>query len=215
MAGLGEQTTPKKTVTPGHPATGYLVLDLETRESFQAVGGFNPSLLTISVAGTYDAPTGTERTLRLEELETLEHLLRGASAIIGYNLIGFDYAVLKSAFAKATAGTSAESLDPYTLPTVDLFVHLQRQLGFRPKLDDVAAATLGRRKSGNGLEAIRLYEQRNWDALCRYCLDDVRITKDLYEYGLAYGHVKFPDRNGTIREIPATWVPVPVQARMF
>ena len=86
MAGLGEQPTPKKTVTPGHPATGYVVLDLETRESFQAVGGFNPSLLTISVAGTYDAPTGTERTLRLEELETLEHLLRGASAIIGYNL---------------------------------------------------------------------------------------------------------------------------------
>lgn len=193
----------------------YVVLDLETRESFQSTGGFDPKKLTISVAGTYDATTATERIFRVEELGELEQLLRAASVVIGFNLFGFDYAVLKSAFAKAAAENLGVPLDPYTLPTIDLFDHLQRQLGFRPKLDDVAAATLGQRKSGDGLAAIRLYEQGNWEALSRYCLDDVRLTKKIYEHGLTHGHVKFPMRDGTITEVKATWIPVPEQARMF
>jgi len=106
----------------------------------------------------------------------------------------------------------ALSFDPSTLPTVDLFDHVQRQLGFRPKLDDLAAATLGRRKSGDGLEAIRLYRAGEWDALARYCLDDVRITRDLYEHGYTRGQVKFPMRDGTIAELKATWQPASAEA---
>lgn len=193
----------------------YLVLDLETRESFRDVGAYAPSKLTISLVGTYDAATDTEQTFRLEELAALERLLRGASLVVGFNLVGFDYPVLASALGRAATGNPGALLDPYALPTVDLFDHLQRQLGFRPKLDDVAAATLGRRKSGTGLEAIRLYQRGDWDALARYCLDDVRITKNIYEYGLRYGFVKFPKRDGAVAEIKATWIPVPVQVRMF
>lgn len=183
----------------------YVVLDIETRESFQDIGGFEPSRLTLSVAGVYDAATGSERSYRAEQLPELAEVLRQTPRVVGYNLLGFDYAVLKSVF----------SFDPYTLPTVDLFDHLQRVLGFRPKLDDVARATLGKGKSGNGLDAIRLYQEGNWDALTRYCLDDVHITKEIYEYGLQHGHVKFPMRDGTIADLKATWVPVPEQSRMF
>lgn len=183
----------------------YLVLDLETRQSFRDVGGFDPARLTVSLVGLYDAARGEERVYRLEHLAELGRVLRPAPRIVGFNLLGFDYAVLRPVL----------DFDPYTLPTVDLFDHLQRILGFRPKLDDVAAATLGLRKSGTGLDAIRLYQQGNWEALARYCLDDVRLTKDLYEYGLTNGHVKFPLRDGTIAEVQATWMPVPEQARMF
>lgn len=201
----------------------YVVLDLETRESFRDVGGWTPEKLTISLVGIFDARTSTERTYRLEELRALERVLADRPHVVGFNLLGFDYAVLKSVL----------SFDPYALPTVDMFDHLQRQLGFRPKLDDVASATLGRRKSGNGLEAIRFYREGNWEALARYCLDDVRLTREIYEYGLAHGHVKFPVRNapattskmlagaggptreGAVAEVKATWVPMPVQARLL
>ncbi|TSC71729.1 MAG: DEAD/DEAH box helicase domain-containing protein [Parcubacteria group bacterium Gr01-1014_38] len=185
-----------------HP---YVVLDLETKQSFQDVRAFDPSRLTVSVVGLYDAAVGSERAYRAEEFLELEQVLRRAHRVVGFNLLGFDYAVLKPVL----------SFDPYTLPTIDLFDHLQRVLGFRPKLDDVARATLGRGKSGNGLDAIRLYQEGNWDALIRYCLDDVRLTTDLYEYGLQHGQVKFPMRDGTIADVKATWVPVPEQARMF
>lgn len=180
----------------------YVVLDVETRESFQEIGGWSPSRLTVSLVGLYDAQAGEERTFRQEELPALEARLRDTPLVIGFNLLGFDYAVLKPAL----------SFDPYALPTVDLFDHLQRVLGYRPKLDDVASATLGRGKSGTGLEAIRLFKEGNWEALARYCLDDVRLTRDLYEYGIHYGQVKVPARDGTAREVRATWVPVPEQA---
>lgn len=193
----------------------YVVLDLETRESFRDVGSWNPSKLTVSVAGVYDARSGSEHIFRLEELTDLAQLLRSSERVVGFNLLGFDYAVLKSAFAQASADRPADGdtlFDPYTLPTVDVFDHLQRELGFRPKLDDVAAATLGRRKSGDGLQAIRLYQQGKWEELARYCLDDVRITKDVYEYGLQFGYVKFPMCDGRIADVKATWQPVPEQA---
>lgn len=213
----------------------YIVLDLETRESFRDVGSWDPGKLTISLVGVIDARDGSERTYRLEELPALARVLAERPTVIGFNLLGFDYAVLKSAFAQPSprlppspsglrrASRTADkasadlrlSFDPYTLPTVDLFDHLQRQLGFRPKLDDLAAATLGRRKSGDGLQAIRLYQQGNWEALSRYCLDDVRLTQALYEHGLRHGSVKFPMRDGTIADLKATWVPEPVQAKMF
>lgn len=183
----------------------YVVLDLETRDSFRDVGAYAPAKLTISLVGLYNAATGTEQVFRLEELAALEAMLARAPQVVGFNLLGFDYPVLKSAIG----------FDPFTLPTIDLFDHLQRQLGFRPKLDDVAAATLGRRKSGDGLEAIRLYQQGNWDTLARYCLDDVRLTRDIYEYGLAHNHVKFPSRTGEILDVKATWVREPEQVRMF
>lgn len=190
----------------------YLVLDLETRESFQDVRSFNPADLTISLVGIHDTTTNTDRAYRLEELSAVAGTLREAPRVIGFNILGFDYAVLKAAFAKHRL---SELLDPYALPTIDLFDHLQRELGFRPKLDHLAFATLGRGKSGHGLEAIRLFQTGKWEALARYCLDDVRITKELYEYGLQHGHVKFPDRDGSIREVKATWVPVPEQVRLF
>lgn len=183
----------------------YIVLDLETRESFRDVGSFDPAKLTISVAGLYDARTRTERVFRQEELGELEGILTQAPRVVGFNLLGFDYHVLRPVLR----------IDPFTLPTVDVFDRLQRELGFRPKLDDVAAATLGKRKSGNGLEAIRLYQQGNWDALARYCLDDVRLTRDIYVYGLTHGHVKFPARTGEILDVKATWVREPEQVRMF
>lgn len=191
----------------------YVVLDLETRQSFQDVRAFDPARLTVSVAGLYEAAANREQVYRVEELSELADVLRRAPRVVGFNLLGFDYAVLKSAFAAASAGTPA--LDPYTLPTVDLFDHLQRVLGFRPKLDDVARSTLGRGKSGTGLDAIRLYQEGKWEELAQYCLDDVRITRELYEHGLHHGSVKFPMRNGTTADVKATWVPLPEQARMF
>lgn len=195
--------------------TPYVALDLETRETFREVGAFNPALLSISLVGLYDSAADREHVFRVEELGALADLLSASPRVVGFNLHGFDYAVLKSAFAKMPADSPARNFDPFTLPTVDLFTHLRQQLGFRPKLDALAHATLGRGKIGDGLDAIRFYRQGNWDSLAAYCLEDVRLTRDLYEYGLRHGHVKIVPRDGQLREIAATWVPAPEQVRMF
>jgi DEAD/DEAH box helicase domain-containing protein len=52
------------------------------------------------------------------------------------------------------------------------------------KLDQIAEGTFGIHKSGNGLEAVAWWRSGEVDKIRKYCLDDVKITKDVYEYAL-------------------------------
>ena len=66
-------------------------------------------------------------------------------------------------------------------------------LGRRIKLDTLAEATLGKKKIGHGLEAIEWWKKGEIDKIIKYCLEDVKITKELYEYMLKHGHVKYTE----------------------
>ena len=74
---------------------------------------------------------------------------------------------------------------------------VQNVLGRRIKLDTLAEATLGKNKTGNGLEAIKLWKQGEVEKVRSYCLQDVKITKELYEYMLENGKVKYLDGKDT------------------
>ncbi len=163
-----------------------VVLDIETRNTFQDVGAYNPSLLTVSLVGVYFYETDTYEAFLLEDLPKLWPRLEHADRIIGYNLFGFDYPCLQTLYAGELA----------KLPTVDLLVEIERRIGFRVKLDDVAQATLGVGKSGHGLMAVEYWKKGEIDKLKEYCLQDVRVTKDVYEHALQQGEVFYTDRQG-------------------
>ncbi len=167
-----------------------LVLDLETQRSFAEVGGaHNRERLGVSVVGVYHYRDDRFLTFREDALDALEPMLRAADEIIGFNLIGFDWPVLA-----AELGDWVREL-----PTLDLMVEVQRALGHRLSLDALAEATLGAHKSGSGLDALEHYKQGDWEALERYCLDDVRLTRDLYEYANRHGHLLYNRRGGRQR----------------
>jgi DEAD/DEAH box helicase domain-containing protein len=69
------------------------------------------------------------------------------------------------------------------------------------KLDDVASATLGYGKSGHGLQAIEFFRKGELDKLRDYCLMDVKVTKEVYEYGKQHGEIFYNDRAGIKRPI--------------
>ena len=79
-----------------------------------------------------------------------------------------------------------------------------RALGFRLKLDSIAQETLGHGKSGDGLDALRYYHAGDWNKLISYCLDDVRVTRELYDYGVAHGQLWFSTA-GKRESIPIRW----------
>jgi DEAD/DEAH box helicase domain-containing protein len=93
------------------------------------------------------------------------------------------------------------------LPTVDLLVEIEKRIGFRVKLDDVAHATLGTGKSGHGLQAVEFWRKGEIQKLKDYCLQDVRVTRDVYEYALANQNVNFFDRMGQKQTVPMPIVP--------
>jgi DEAD/DEAH box helicase domain-containing protein len=124
----------------------------------------------------------------LPKLEQI--LLVERPTIIGFNSIHFDNAVIQPYFRQLTM---------HSLPQVDILDDIYRTLGFRIKLESVAQATLGEGKSGSGLDAIRYYREGNFEALSKYCLDDVRITKDIYDYGCRHGYILYTSGGNSYR----------------
>lgn len=164
------------------PTTRCFVLDLETERSFDEVGGaHNRAQLGVSVVGVYDYDGDRFLSYRKADFGALEAVLRSAEQIVGFNLIGFDWPVL-----------AAELGDwVLTLPTLDLMVKAQKTLGRRISLDALAQATLGSNKLGSGLDALAYYRAGDWERLERYCLEDVKLTRDLYEYARKHGQLLY------------------------
>ena len=180
-----------------------VVLDIETRNTFQDVGAYNPSLLEVSLVGVYFYETDTFESFLLEDLPKLWPRLERCDRIIGYNLFGFDYPCLQRYYTGKIA----------SLPTVDLLVEIEKQIGHRVKLDDVAQATLGVGKSGHGLMAVEYWRKGEIDKLREYCLQDVKVTRDVYDHALQSQNVSYHDRMGNKQTITLPIQPVQAQAR--
>lgn len=177
-----------------------IVLDIETQNTFQDVGAYNPSLLQISLIGCYFYETDTFETFLETDLPKLWPRLEKSDRVIGYNLFGFDYPCMQSYYTG----------DFRNIPTVDIMVEIEKRIGFRVKLDDVAHATLGVGKSGHGLMAVEYWKKGEIDKLRDYCLQDVRVTRDVYEYALRTQTVHFFDRLGQKQTVPLPIIP-PIQ----
>lgn len=180
-----------------------VVLDIETRNTFQDVGAYNPALLDVSLVGVYFYETDTFESFLLEDLPKLWPRLERCDRIIGYNLFGFDYPCLQRYYTGKIA----------SLPTVDLLAEIEKQIGHRVKLDDVAQATLGVGKSGSGLMAVEYWRKGEIDKLKEYCLQDVRVTRDVYENALQTQQVSYHDRMGNKQTVSLPIQPVKANER--
>ncbi len=151
----------------------YLVVDIETQRLFQEVGGpEHLDKLGISVACAYDSKTDTFSSYLEKDLPRLFALCE-ERLVIGYNIKGFDIPVM------ATYGLVAKNCD-----TFDIMLDLQLQTRQRYfKLDAVAKGTLGAQKSADGLMAVQWWKEKKIDLIIEYCLQDVKVTRDIFEFG--------------------------------
>lgn len=167
-----------------------LVIDLETQKTFEEVGGRNYEDLLVSVLGVYRYDIDQYESYLEKELHRFENVLIDCPLIIGFNIRKFDFPVLQRYF----------KLDTAKLPMLDLMEDITNRLGHRVSLDSVAKATLNVGKTGHGLDAIDFFKAGEWDKLKSYCLNDVKITKEVYEYGIKNGHVYYLSRDGSNRK---------------
>ncbi|HEY4515806.1 MAG TPA: ribonuclease H-like domain-containing protein [Candidatus Paceibacterota bacterium] len=149
-----------------------VVFDIETRNFFQEVGSNNPVDLSISVVGIYDSHTDSYSTYLEEELPRLWPILETTDILIGFNSDHFDIPLLNKYYPG--------NLDK--IKSLDILKEIHKVAGRRMKLDQLAEGTLGVNKSGNGLEALQWWKKGEIEKVKNYCLHDVRITRDLYEY---------------------------------
>lgn len=157
--------------------THPVVLDIESKYTFRQFA--DPQKLGVSVAVIYDYADGQYIAFTEDKLQDLFPRLEKASYVIGYNSAGFDLPVLQAYYHGNVAALSS----------FDMLEDIRQTTGRRFSLNDVAQSTLGVKKSGHGLQATEWYKTGEIDKIIKYCTDDVKITKQVFEYGCTYGCV--------------------------
>jgi DEAD/DEAH box helicase domain-containing protein len=173
----------------------FLVIDVETKQLVQDVGGWDHiDKLGISVACAYDSKTDQFTSYRENELKTLIDLCE-ERLVVGYNIRGFDLPVMVP-----------YGLDPQRLDVFDIMYDLQtltRQQFM--KLEAVARGTLGAGKSADGLLAVEWWKTGQVQKIIDYCLQDVKVTRDVFQFGRQNGFVRIQRSEEKIVEVAVQW----------
>lgn len=175
----------------------FVYFDLETQKSANDVGGWaHKDKMKMSIGVTYSTALGRYRIFGENDVQALIDQLVKADLVIGYNHIHFDYEVLMGY-------TILDLKDQCT--SLDLMIDLEQEVGHRPKLEAVAAASLGTGKTAEGMQAIKWWREGKLMEIAEYCAFDVKVTKLVHEYGVQHDHVKYVNRFNQAQDVPVSW----------
>ncbi|MBI2641725.1 ribonuclease H-like domain-containing protein [Candidatus Roizmanbacteria bacterium] len=163
-----------------------VILDLETKYTFRDYD--DPKKLGISVVGIYDYKNNQGKVYLETEIPQLFPILEDSSYIIGFNVKSFDLPVLQYYYPGKV----------HNLPIFDILEDIREKVGKRLALNDIIMATLNKKKSGHGLMAIDYYKEKRWEELKKYCLDDVLLTKELFDFGVEKNEIYYLDERGRV-----------------
>lgn len=179
----------------------HVILDVETIRTFDEVGGYKPEKLGVSFVGVVERQSlpvtlgekveEVRHELFEKDLDRLWPILEGVEVVVGFNIDGFDMPALKP-YCPDDIGKFA---------TLDLMGRFKEERGHRVSLDAIAGETLGTKKIGDGLDAIRYYANGELDKLAKYCMKDVEITRDVYDFGRINKKVKFKNKWNEVVEV--------------
>lgn len=174
-----------------------IIFDLETKKEFAEVGGRDfVAHLGVSVLAAYSSSDNNYHVFEERELAAFEKMLKGADLVVGFNIKGFDIPVLQPYI----------SFHLSELRLLDMMDDIVAGVGFRVSLDNLAKTTLGIAKSADGLQALRWFREGRIQEIKDYCVQDVKVTKALYDYGKENGYVKFVSRDAVGEvSIPVKW----------
>ena len=160
-----------------------ITFDIESISDSVVRGHIDVNEQDLTVVGIHDSDTGEYSSYFKEELHKLWPLLERADMLIGFNSDSFDIPLLNRYYPG----------DLSHIRSLDLLAEIQKVLGRRIRLQSLAEATLGRGKSGDGLLAGTWWKEGKKEKVAEYCIEDVRLTRELYDYALAHGVLKYKD----------------------
>lgn len=188
----------------------HVVVDVEIQRTIEETpGGWNATdKLGVAVACLWEYQTQRMRVYGPDDVPALRERLLKADRISGYNIQNFDFPVIwgieknkwiHRAGLLADEAVAWEVLVQSPHRTNDLLRRIWIAQGFNPdvwqagmggsKLDDIAGATIGAHKIGNGADAPKWYQAGLVQKVANYCADDVAIERDLTDFVDRYGYV--------------------------
>lgn len=159
--------------------------DLEIHDPITNNGGWEAAKrgeCGISALVISDSETGRFHIYGKDTLDEAVDHLNAADLCVGFNTQDFDELVLYG-----VTGRYIQSA------RYDILQEIWRALPMREKgwkLDQVAEHTLGLNKNSNGEFATSLVAQGRWSELFDYCLNDVHLTRQIYNHIVDMGELK-------------------------
>lgn len=172
-----------------------IIYDIETYPSKSVIDGKLIDVNHMSVAVSFDLKNQYKVWFENEINELVSYLL-SFNKIIGFAIKDFDNSILNQ-----YVNGSKSKLDE---KSIDLLEIIENRLGHRVSLNNIALPTLKLEKSGDGKKAIEWWLKGEKDKVVEYCKNDVKITKELYEYGLVYKEIYY-NSFGEIRKLKVDW----------
>jgi len=160
-----------------------ITFDIETANVLPSLARQDVTRLDLAVVAIHDSATGEFSSYTQEELPKLWPIIEKADTLIGFNSDSFDIPLLNKYYPGDLA----------RIRSIDLLVEVYAVLGRRIRLQSLAEATLKIGKSGDGLQSVRWWQEGKHDKVREYCIQDVKITRDLYDYALKNGALKYKD----------------------
>jgi DEAD/DEAH box helicase domain-containing protein len=160
-----------------------ITFDIESISESVVRGHLDVNEQELIVVAIHDSETNEYTSFDREDLPKLWPVLEHADLLIGYNSDSFDIPLLNRYYPG----------DLTHVPSLDLMSEVQKVLGRRLRLQSLAEATLGRGKSGDGMKAGEWWREGKKDMVRQYCIEDVRLTRELYDYAMKNGVLKYKD----------------------
>lgn len=159
-----------------------IVLDIETKDFYGPSTGKILSDLSPSVVGVYSYKQDKYLGFFESEFDELKKMLEQPCLLVGFSSNRFDLPILSRALNLV--------FDKH--PKVDLCEEIEVRTGRRVGLNTLALVNLGRGKTGHGTEAPALFAEGRTEELKEYCLNDVKLTKELYDLVRSQKFLKIP-----------------------
>ncbi len=160
-----------------------ITFDIESISDSVVRGHIDVNEQELTVVAIHDSETGEYSSYFKEDLHMLWPIIERADMLIGFNSDTFDIPLLNRYYP----GNLSH------IRSLDLLSEVQKVLGRRIRLQALAEATLGRGKKGDGLKAGQWWKEGNREKVREYCIEDVRLTRELYDYALTHGILKYKD----------------------
>ena len=167
-----------------------VTFDIETANWMSDTGTGNPADLTIALVGIHDSETNEYQSFLEHELPRLWKIFESTDMLVGYNSDHFDIPLLNKYYPG----------DLSHIKSLDLMKEVHGVLGRRLKLDTIAEGTLGKKKSADGIQSLRWWKAGEIDKVREYCIKDVELTRQLFDYALEHGGIKYREL-GKLREV--------------
>ncbi len=170
--------------------------DLETQKLFEEVGGRDPSKLLLACGVTWSTARNDFAVYWEKDAAALVAELKSADRVIGFNILNFDYEVLKP---------YAPGENLRAIRSTDMLQDIHKALGFRLSLDSIAKATLDATKSADGIKSVEWFRNGELDKVAQYCKADVDITRRIFEFGRDNAFVQYYSKMGSKLKVAVNW----------